>query len=168
MKLSKSKKYSQSLGDYKRRVHKVFETANIKIDSVVSDLFGVTGRNLIELLCHEESNISLEAIEECSKGSLKSKVPELYNLEVTVLKITIETYTRLPMHFHPVINIAYMTAGEHNRHFPKGGGKGHSGGRRGVNNSQGNVVYCSLEETGQLDITSPSPGRKSIIPVLDY
>ena len=39
--------YIESLADYKRRVHKLFETANIKIDSVVSDLFGVTGRNLI-------------------------------------------------------------------------------------------------------------------------
>ncbi|SDU56996.1 hypothetical protein SAMN04487931_11356 [Desulfobacula phenolica] len=33
----------------KRRVHNLFETANIKIDSIVSDLFGVTGRNLISL-----------------------------------------------------------------------------------------------------------------------
>ncbi|OKY76056.1 MAG: hypothetical protein BM485_05290 [Desulfobulbaceae bacterium DB1] len=72
------KKYSQSLGDHKRRVHKVFETANIKIDSVVSDLFGVTGRNLIELLCAAESPIGLEQIEQCTKGSLKSKVKELY------------------------------------------------------------------------------------------
>lgn len=72
------KKYSQSLGDYKRRVHKVFETANIKIDTVVSDLFGVTGRNLIELLCSEDSAISIEQIEQCAKGSLKSKVAELY------------------------------------------------------------------------------------------
>lgn len=72
------KKYSQSLGDHKRRVHKVFETANIKIDSVVSDLFGVTGRNLIELLCSEDSEISIEQIAQCAKGSLKSKVTELY------------------------------------------------------------------------------------------
>jgi len=72
------KKYSQSLGDHKRRVHKVFETANIKIDSVVSDLFGVTGRNLIELLCAENSEISIEQIEKRAKGSLISKVPELH------------------------------------------------------------------------------------------
>ncbi|MDD5760435.1 MAG: IS110 family transposase [Desulfobulbaceae bacterium] len=72
------KKYSQSLGDHKRRVHKVFETANIKIDSVVSDLFGVTGRNLIKLLCAEDSEISIERIEQCAKGSLRSKVTELH------------------------------------------------------------------------------------------
>jgi len=50
--------YTESLADYKRRIHKLFETANIKIDSVVSDLFGVTGRNLISLLC-DESELSL-------------------------------------------------------------------------------------------------------------
>jgi transposase len=72
------KKYSQSLGDYKRRVHKVFETANIKIDSIVSDLFGLTGRNLIELLCIEGPEVGLEKVEQCAKGSLKSKVTELH------------------------------------------------------------------------------------------
>ncbi len=38
------KTYVESLSDYKRRVHKLFESADIKIDSVVSDLFGVTGK----------------------------------------------------------------------------------------------------------------------------
>ena len=42
------KSYTRSLADYKRRVHKLFTTANIKIDTVVSDLFGKTGRNLIK------------------------------------------------------------------------------------------------------------------------
>ena len=70
--------YTESLGDYKRRVHKLFETANIKIDSVISDLFGLTGRNLIQLLCNEESQLTLEAVKQCAKGSLKSKVEELY------------------------------------------------------------------------------------------
>ena len=53
--------YTESLADYKRRIHKLFETANIKIDSVVSDLFGVTGRNLISLLC-DEAELSLSNI----------------------------------------------------------------------------------------------------------
>ena len=58
------KKYSQSLGDHKRKVRKIFETANIKIDSVVSDLFGVTVRNLIELLRTTQDPVGLEQIEE--------------------------------------------------------------------------------------------------------
>jgi transposase len=69
----------ETLGDYKRRVHKLFETANIKIDSVVSDLFGVTGRNLIDLLCAENADLSADNIAKCTKGSLRSKVDELCN-----------------------------------------------------------------------------------------
>jgi len=42
------KKYVQSASDYRRRTQKLFESANIKIDSVVSDLFGNTGRNLMK------------------------------------------------------------------------------------------------------------------------
>lgn len=71
------KKLTKDLGDYKRRVHKVFETANIKIDSVASDLFGVTGRNLIEYLCVSEE-ITLSGVEERTKGKLRKKVGELY------------------------------------------------------------------------------------------
>ena len=69
--------YTESLADYKRRVHKLFETANIKIDSVVSDLFGVTGRNLIFLLCNE-SELSLAKIKENAKRGLKAKSKELH------------------------------------------------------------------------------------------
>ncbi len=69
--------YTESLADYKRRIHKLFETANIKIDSVVSDLFGVTGRNLIFLLCNE-SDISLAKIKENAKRGLKAKSEELH------------------------------------------------------------------------------------------
>lgn len=71
------KVYTESLADYKRRVHKLFITANIKIDSIASDLFGLTGSNLIELLC-SDSEITLEKVEKCSKGRLKQKAPKLY------------------------------------------------------------------------------------------
>lgn len=69
--------YTESLADYKRRVHKLFETANIKIDSVVSDLFGVTGRNLITLLCNE-SELSLANIKKNAQRGLKEKSEELH------------------------------------------------------------------------------------------
>ncbi len=73
------KSHVETVGDYKRRVHKLFETANVKIDSVVSDLFGVTGRNLISLLSDEKAELSVERIEECAKKSLRNKVAELYD-----------------------------------------------------------------------------------------
>jgi transposase len=71
------KVYTESLADYKRRVHKLFISANIKIDSIVSDLFGLTGLNLIDLLCKNDE-VTLEKVQECAKGGLKKKVPELY------------------------------------------------------------------------------------------
>lgn len=71
------KTYTESLADYKRRVHKLFITANIKIDSIVSDLFGLTGLNLIDLLCSDK-DLSLKNVEKCSRGCLKKKTHELY------------------------------------------------------------------------------------------
>ena len=72
------RKNRDTLSDYKRRVHKLFESANIKIDSVVSDLFGVTGRNLIAMLMLSGKEITIEDIKECAMGSLRKKVEELH------------------------------------------------------------------------------------------
>ena len=72
------KKYVQTVGDYKKRCHKLFESANIKIDSVVSDLFGVTGRNLMNLLVSDQQRLTLSDIEGCVRGKLKGKEQELY------------------------------------------------------------------------------------------
>ena len=71
------KKYVHSVGDYRKRTHKLFESANIKIDSVVSDLFGVTGRNLMKLLIVDRE-LTLSDIEACIRGKLKGKEVELF------------------------------------------------------------------------------------------
>jgi transposase len=72
------RKYVYTLSDYKKRVQKLFETANIKLDSVASDLFGVTGRNLMSLLVSGHTRFTVEDIERCVRGRLKSKTRELY------------------------------------------------------------------------------------------
>jgi len=72
------RKNRDTISDYKRRIHKLFESANIKIDSVVSDLFGVTGRNMILLLATGPEDISLDDIEYCARGTLRDKVTELH------------------------------------------------------------------------------------------
>jgi transposase len=72
------RKYVNSQSDYKKRVQKLFESANIKIDSVISDLFGVTGRNLMSLLAAGHTDITMKDIENCVRGSLKGKTHELY------------------------------------------------------------------------------------------
>jgi transposase len=70
------KQYVHTVGDYKKRAHKLFESANIKIDSVVSDLFGVTGRNLMNLLI-DDRKPTLQAVRMCVRGKLKGKEAEL-------------------------------------------------------------------------------------------
>ncbi len=67
--------FVDSLSDYKRRVHKLFECANIKIDSVASDLFGVTGKNLMNLLISGK-DISFGDVCDCTRGRLKGKEKE--------------------------------------------------------------------------------------------
>ena len=65
--------------DFRRRTQKLFETANIKIDSVVSDLFGVSGRNLMELLLSTSiTDITLDDIQRCLRGRLNKKREELH------------------------------------------------------------------------------------------
>lgn len=72
------KKYVQSAGDYRKRTHKLFESANIKIDLVVSDLFGVTGRNLMQLMVEDRKALTLSDIQSCVRGKLKGKEVELF------------------------------------------------------------------------------------------
>jgi transposase len=77
------KNHVDTLGDYKRRVHMVLEMANIKIDSVVSDLFGATGRNLIQLLM-DGGPLCVSEVEDCLRGKLagkqrKEKAEELHD-----------------------------------------------------------------------------------------
>lgn len=96
------KKYVQTVGDYRKRTHKLFESANIKIDSVVSDLFGVTGRNLMQLLIKGEP-LQLSDIESCVRGKLRGKETELFRSiqgfftehHRFVLKTILETISRL-------------------------------------------------------------------------
>ena len=68
----------EALGDAKRQAHKLLESSNIKIDSVVSDLFGKTGRNLMDLLLKDHAELTLEAVHTCLRGRLKPKATELF------------------------------------------------------------------------------------------
>lgn len=97
------KKYVQSAGDYRRRTQKLFESANIKIDSVVSDLFGATGRNLMQLLAADRKPLTLSDIQGCVRGKLKGKEAELFrsiqgfftNHHRFILKTILETIAML-------------------------------------------------------------------------
>jgi transposase len=77
-----------------QRVQKTLEDAGIKLDSVASDVFGVSGREMLAALIAGERDP--EVLAEMSKGALRKKIPELREAlrgrfrphHATILKIT--------------------------------------------------------------------------------
>jgi transposase len=59
----------------RNRIQKVLEDANVKLASVLTDLFGVSGQAMLEALL--EGKLSPEAIAEFARGRLKRKVPAI-------------------------------------------------------------------------------------------
>lgn len=60
----------------KNRIHKLLQDANIKLTTFVSDLFGVSGRALLEKLMDGEV-LDEEQVKSLVKTKLKKKVPQL-------------------------------------------------------------------------------------------
>jgi transposase len=58
-----------------QRIHKTLEDAGIKLDSVASDVLGVSGRAMLAALVSGERDP--EVLAELSKGKLRKKIPEL-------------------------------------------------------------------------------------------
>ncbi len=57
------------------RLHKLLETANVKLTSVVSDVMGKSGRAMLDALLEGVSDP--EALAELARGSLRGKLPQL-------------------------------------------------------------------------------------------
>src|SRR5215472_650408 len=57
------------------RLHKVLETANIKLTSVVSDVWGKSGQSMIKAIIRGESDAQILA--ELARGTLRGKLPQL-------------------------------------------------------------------------------------------
>lgn len=57
------------------RVQKVLEDANIKLSSVISDTFGVSGRAMLEAIVDGQADAKTMA--ELARGSMRNKLPEL-------------------------------------------------------------------------------------------
>lgn len=60
----------------KNRIHKLLQDANIKLTTFVSDLFGISGRALLEKLMDGEM-LDEEQVRDLVKTKLKKKVPQL-------------------------------------------------------------------------------------------
>lgn len=70
------KKFVGNLTAEKNRVQKVLECSNVKLGTVISDVFGVSGRNLLERLINQ-GYIDADDIEQRVKGQVKKKVGRL-------------------------------------------------------------------------------------------
>jgi transposase len=66
----------QDMSSEKNRVHKTLQDANVKLTSVVTDIFGVSGRALIDAL-DSGADFTAESVLAVVKGSLRKKVPAL-------------------------------------------------------------------------------------------
>ncbi|OKP96843.1 IS110 family transposase [Paenibacillus sp. P46E] len=60
----------------KNRVHKILQDANLKLTTYISDIFGISGRALLESVINGEVLVA-EEIRDKVKTSLKRKIPEL-------------------------------------------------------------------------------------------
>lgn len=73
-------RYRKKLKGYetseRNRILKVLEDANIKISTYMSDVFGVSGRLMLNALVNGEV-IEPEHLADLAKGKLRSKIPEL-------------------------------------------------------------------------------------------
>lgn len=70
------KKRIGNLTAEKNRIQKMLESSNIKLGTVISDVFGVSGRRLLERLV-EQGYIDADDIEHRVHRSVKAKVPQL-------------------------------------------------------------------------------------------
>jgi len=66
----------QAITAEKNRIHKILQDANIKLTTFMSDVFGVSGRNLLQKLVDGEVLDETE-VKHAVKSKLKRKVPQL-------------------------------------------------------------------------------------------
>lgn len=74
------RKIIQQASAEKNRIHKILQDANIKITTDISDIFGDTGRKLIEKIIKGKEIINEDLIEITSgrgKASLREKIPQI-------------------------------------------------------------------------------------------
>ena len=70
------KKLLGNLSSEKNRIQKVLEVANVKIGNIISDVFGLSGQEMLEALLSGRE-IAVEEIAEMAKQRLRTKIPQL-------------------------------------------------------------------------------------------
>jgi len=88
------------------RLHKLLETANVKLTSVVSDVMGKSGRAMLDALLEGQSDP--EALAELARGSLRGKLPQLRE----ALEGRVDAHHRVLLH-HLLEHIAFLETSLH-------------------------------------------------------
>jgi transposase len=88
------------------RLHKLLETANVKLSSVVSDLMGKSGRAMLDALLEGVSDP--EALAELARGSLRGKLPQLRE----ALQGRVDAHHRVLLH-HLLEHIEFLEKSLH-------------------------------------------------------
>ena len=88
------------------RLHKLLETANVKLTSVVSDVMGKSGRAMLDALLEGQSDP--EALAELARGSLRGKLPLLRE----ALEGRVDAHHRVLLH-HLLEHIAFLETSLH-------------------------------------------------------
>jgi transposase len=70
------KKLLGNLSSEKNRIQKVLEVANVKIGNVITDVFGISGQEMVEALLSGRE-IAAEEIAGMAKSQLRSKIPQI-------------------------------------------------------------------------------------------
>jgi transposase len=88
------KKLTGQASAEKNRIQKVLEDANIKMASVASDIFGISGRAMLDSLL--EGKLSPEEMAELARGKMRSKIPQL----VDALEGRVDEHHRFLIRMH--------------------------------------------------------------------
>jgi transposase len=86
----------------KNRIHKILQDANIKLSTFVSDIFGVSGRALIDSILDGEV-LQVDEVKELVKTSLKKKVPQL--VEALNGRIRLHHRKLIQMHYDHLLYV---------------------------------------------------------------
>ena len=101
------KKLVQAISSEKNRVQKVLEDANVKLSSVVSDTFGVSGNEIIEALLRGE--LTPEEMSCLARGKLRKKKDALR--EALVGKVTKHHVFMIKASFEHIKSIEKLVVG---------------------------------------------------------
>lgn len=97
------KKLTEEMTRRKNRIHKILQDANIKLSSVATDVFGVSGKAMIMALL-EKNEPSPDEIKSMTKGRLRNKIGLL--IKAMDGRITDHHRFLLKMHFEHLESIS--------------------------------------------------------------